>query len=148
MAAGTRSEGKSPAPQLEAVRLQKRSLQLDRITNEFTNIEKGRYLGPCFFHLYLLWCSYRHNLTCQTYRLWGCRNWQPLFAGRNLAPPVESAINVTSQLGDSNLHTLKYLVNKRLGNDHGIQVARVPTPCSPIPRRYPMGLPIPFGDRC
>ena len=29
-----------------------------------------------------------------------------------------------------------------------IKEVRVPTPRSPIPRRYPMGLPIPFGDRC
>jgi len=77
-----------------------------------------------------------------THRLWGYQLWQPLFAGLNSSPPVEGAIKVTSRLCGPNLYALKKLVNKRRGNDHKVQVARVPTSCSPMPDRCPRDIDI------
>ena len=44
-----------------------------------------------------------------------------------------------SSEGDPNPHAEEKLVNKRLGNDHKVQVARIPAACSPMPDQYHQG---------
>ena len=56
-----------------------------------------------------------------THRLWGCRNWQPLFAGLNLAPPVGVGLEDTpSYIGFVYLVKNAYFSNSHL--HHWLQV--------------------------
>jgi hypothetical protein len=55
----------------------------------------------------------------------------------NSAPAVESSIKVISQLCGHNLYVLKNMVNKWCGNEHKMQVARIPTPSSYDARAVP-----------